>query len=67
MMDDILIFEESSEEHDARVRAVFRRLGDNSVTLNFEKCEFAKSIITYLGQVGSAEGIRADQSKVQAI
>ena len=67
MMDDILIFEESSEEHDARVSAVFRRLGDNSVTLNFEKCEFAKSSITYLGQVGSADGIRADPSKVQAI
>ena len=26
MMDDIIIFGESSEEHDARVRAVFRRL-----------------------------------------
>ena len=44
MMDDIIIFGESSEEHDARVRAVFRRLEDNGVTLNFEKCEFAKSL-----------------------
>ena len=67
MMDDIIIFGESSEEHDARVRAVFRRLEDNGVTLNFEKCEFAKSIITYLGHVISADGIRADPSKVRAI
>ena len=67
MMDDIIIFGESSEEHDARVRAVFRRLEDNGVTLNFEKCEFAKSSITYLGHVVSADGIRADPSKVRAI
>ena len=67
MMDDIIIFAESSEEHDARVRAVFRRLEDNGVTLNFEKCEFAKSSITYLGHVVSANGIRADPSKVRAI
>ena len=67
MMDDIIIFGDSSEEHDARVRAVFHRLEDNGVTLNFEKCEFAKSSITYLGHVVSADGIRADPSKVRAI
>ena len=67
MMDDIIIFGESSEEHDARVRAVFRGLEDNSVTPNFEKCEFAKSSITYLEHVVSADGIRADPSKVRAI
>ena len=67
MMDDIIIFGESSEEHGARVRAVFRRLEDNGVTLNFEKCAFAKSSITYLGHVVSAGGIRADPSKVRAI
>ena len=66
-MDDIIIFGESSEEYDARVRAVFRRLEDNGVTLNFEKCEFAKSSITYIGHVVSADGIRADPSKVRAI
>ena len=67
MMDDIIIFGESSEELDARVRVIFRRLEDNGVTLNFEKCEFAKSSITYLGHVVSADGIRADPSKVLAI
>ena len=67
MMDDIMIFGESSEGHDARVSAVFRRLENNGVTLNFEKCEFAKSSITYLGHVVSANGIRADPSKVRAI
>ena len=67
MMDDIIISGESSEEHDARVRAVFSRLEDNGVTLNFDKCEFAKSSITYLGHVVSVDGIRADPSKVRNI
>ena len=47
MIDDIRIFGESSEEHDARVRAVSRRLEDNGSTLNIEKCEFAKSSIMH--------------------
>ena len=67
LMDDIILFGESPEEHGARVRTVFRRLEDSGVTLNSEKCEFAKSSITYLGHVVSADGIRADLSKVRAI
>ena len=67
MMDDIIIFGESSEALDARVEAVFRRLEVNGVTLNFEKCEFAKSSIAYLGHVVSADWIRADPPKVRAI
>ena len=67
MMDDIIISGDSSEEHDARLRAVFSRLEDNVVTLNFDKCEFAKSSITYLGHVVSVDGIRADPSKVRDI
>lgn len=67
MMDDIVIFGASSKEHDTRVRAVFKRLADNGVTLNFAKCEFSKSSITYLGHVVTAEGIKADPAKVKAI
>ena len=67
MMDDSIFFGESSEEHDARVKTAFRRIEDNSVTLNIEKCESAKSSITYLGHVVSGDGVRADPSKVRAI
>ena len=67
MMDDIIIFGASSEQHDERVRAVSRRLEDNGVTLNIAKGEFAKSSITYLGHVVTADGIKADPAKVQAV
>ena len=59
MMDDIIIFGESSEEHE--------RIEDSGDAINFEKCEFAKSSITYIGHVVSADGIRTDPSNVQAI
>ena len=49
MMDAIVIFGGSAEEHDERVRAVFKWLTDNGVTLNCEKYEFRKSCITFLG------------------
>ena len=67
MMDDIIIFGGSREEHDERVTAVLKRLEENGVTLNFGKCDFAKSSVSYLGHVVSAQGIEADPAKVQAI
>ena len=67
LMDDVIIFGSSVEEHDAREMAVFRRLEDNVVTLNFDKCDFAKSSISYLGNIVSADGVMADLAKVRAI
>ena len=67
MMVAFKIYGESSEEHDAKVRTVFRHLEDNDIALVFYECEFAKSSITYLGNVVSAVGIRANPYKVRAI
>ena len=67
MMHDIIIFGDSCEEHDARVKAVCRRLKESGVTLNFGKCDFAKSSVSYLSHVVSAEGIEANPANVQTI
>ena len=37
------------------------------MTSNFGKCDFAKSSVSYLDHVVSAEGIEADPAKVQTI
>jgi len=39
-MDDIIIFGDSREEHDARVKGFLKRLEENGMTLNFGKCTF---------------------------
>ena len=40
---------------------------DNGVTLNIEKCKFAKEKIQFLGHLIGKDGIEADPSKVEAI
>ena len=67
IMDDIIMFEDSRDEHDARVKAVLKRLEENGVTLNFGKCNIAKSSVSYLGHVVSAQRFEADPANVQAI
>ena len=37
MMDDIIIFGDSHDEHDARVKTVLKHLEENGVTSNFGK------------------------------
>ena len=66
-MDDILVFGDTYEKHDQRLEAVLKCIEDNSVTLNIEKCEFAKEKIQFLGHLIGKYGIEADHSKVETI
>jgi hypothetical protein len=66
-MDDILIFGQTQEEHDARLRRALQTLESAGVTLNPDKCEFSKTHITFLGHVIDKEGISADPKKTAAI
>lgn len=67
LIDDVLIFGASREEHDTRLAAVLQRLEEAGATLNKEKCEFYKSSIKFLGHVIDSDGIRADPEKTDAI
>ena len=54
-MDDVLVFWRTIEEHTDRLREVFERLHSARLTLNLEKCHFAKDSMEYLGhRVGRA-------------
>ena len=67
MIDDILVFGKSQEEHDERLRQVFTKLKTAGVTLNRSKCEFSKSSLTFLGHIISADGLKPDPQKIQSI
>lgn len=49
LIDDLIIFAKTQEEHDQLLRAVLQRLEKAHVTLNEEKCVFSQHRINFLG------------------
>ncbi|XP_037515404.1 uncharacterized protein LOC119391827 [Rhipicephalus sanguineus] len=67
MIDDILVFGRTRQEHDARLSQVLSRLAKAGITLNEDKCRFGVSEVSFLGVVVSAKVIGPDPSKVEAV
>ena len=65
-IDDVLVGGKDQQDHDKKLRAVLDKMTEAGVTLN-EKCEFSVSEVVFLGHVISADGIRVDPRKVEAI
>ncbi|GFV50659.1 retrovirus-related Pol polyprotein from transposon opus [Trichonephila clavipes] len=65
--DDVIITSPSFNEHIDHLNQVFTLLRDAGLTLNKEKCHFARDKLKYLGLIISKEGIETDNSKVKAI
>ena len=66
-MDDVLVSGKDKEEHDVRLSSALNRIQDAGVTLNMEKCEFAKAELIFLGHLTDQHGIRPDPGKTLAI
>lgn len=67
MIDDILVFGRTQEEHDTQLGQVLSRLSKAGITLKKDKCVFGASAVNFLGVVISAEGVKPDLSKIQAV
>ena len=67
MMDDILVYGATLEEHDKHLREVLQRLQKAGMTLNREKCQFAQTSVRFLAHVIDSAGVRPDPDKIQAI
>ncbi|XP_043811844.1 uncharacterized protein LOC122723519 [Manihot esculenta] len=66
-IDDILIYSKTKEEHDQHLRIVLQTLREKQLYAKLSKCEFWLNDISFLGHVVSAEGIRVDPKKIEAI
>ena len=66
-MDDILVFGDTHEQLEQQLEAVLKRIEDNGIRLNIEKCEFTKEKIHFLGYLIGKDGFEVDPSKVEAI
>ncbi|GFY31731.1 retrovirus-related Pol polyprotein from transposon 17.6 [Trichonephila clavipes] len=66
-MDDVIISSPSFTQHVKHLEEVFRLLHEAGLTLNKDKCKFCCEELKYLGLIINKEGIKTDETKVQAI
>jgi hypothetical protein len=66
-IDDILIYSETTEEHEEHLRIVLERLRQQKLYAKFSKCKFWMEKVAFLGHVLSTEGIAVDSSKVESV
>ena len=65
-IDDILIYSRTKQEHEHHLRILLQTLRDHQLYTKFEKCEFFKKEIQYLGHVISEKGIVVDPQKIKS-
>jgi hypothetical protein len=66
-LDDIIIFSRSIEEHISNLKTVFSLLEEANLKLKLAKCKFLAQSVPYLGHVITAEGIKPNPSKIEAL
>ncbi|GFX15097.1 retrovirus-related Pol polyprotein from transposon opus [Trichonephila clavipes] len=66
-MNDVIISSPSFTQHVKHLKEVFRLLHEAGLTLNKDKSKFGCEELKYLGLIINKEGIKTDETKVQAI
>ena len=66
-IDDVLIWRQTVEEHNTRLKTALDLTRDNGLKRNTDKWQFRKTQITFLGDKLTCEGVQIDESKVTAI
>ncbi|XP_049518654.1 uncharacterized protein LOC119439980 [Dermacentor silvarum] len=67
VMDDILLWGKTKQEHDHSLQLLLTRCREQNLRLNLKKCFFLQREVRYLGHVLSAEGLRVDAQRIQDI
>lgn len=66
-MDDILIFGKTLNEHNQNLQSVLKVLKANDLKAMPTKCSFLKSEVQFLGHIISAQGVKTDPKKIEAM
>jgi len=66
-MDDIMVYSETFEEHLEHLQEVFNRLRSVNIRLHLGKSHFCQKETLYLGHIVSAEGVKVNPAKVNAV
>ncbi|KAG0440414.1 Retrovirus-related Pol polyprotein from transposon 17.6 [Dictyocoela muelleri] len=66
-LDDILIYTKDIENHYRTLEKVFQTIRKNKFSVNFDKCEFVKNQINFLGNIITEKEILPNVSKLDNI
>lgn len=66
-LDDIIIVTETFDEHIQLLELVMHRLETANLTINFDKCQFFRPSLKYLGFIVDSLGLHTDPNKVNSI
>ena len=66
-LDDIIVFGNTSEEHDLRLTNVLKKFSRFGITLNLQKCVYKVQKLEWLGAVISKDGVQMSEKKIEAI
>ncbi|GJV59668.1 putative nucleotidyltransferase, ribonuclease H [Tanacetum coccineum] len=67
LIDDILVYSKTREEHEDHLRIVLEILRQKKLYAKFLKCDIWLGQVALLGHIVSADGITMDPAKVEAI
>ncbi|XP_049524094.1 uncharacterized protein LOC125945830 [Dermacentor silvarum] len=67
VMDDILVWGKSREEHDNNLAALLARCREHNLKLNKKKCHFLQPQVRYMGHILTQEGLCLDPGRVKDI
>ena len=66
-LDDIVIFGSTIQEHHQNLVTLFERLRQTGLKLQPDKCEYLRPELEYLGHVITAEGVKPNSKKIEAV
>lgn len=67
IVDDILIWGTTPEEHDANLRKILDRAREVGLKLNIKKCKFRTKSVNFVGHTFTEDGLKPDEEKTKAI
>lgn len=66
-LDDIIVCTPDFQTHCEILKNLFDRLKGANLTINFEKCQFCRPSLRFLGYVVDEHGLRTDPDKISAL
>ena len=66
-IDDILVYSRDEQKHEQYLKIVLQTLRKKRLYAKLSKCDFWLKEVSFLGHIVSAEGIRVDPAKIEAM